>query len=174
MIKFIKQFLLHPRRTGAIMPSSPDLAEAMLEPVDFAKANHIVELGPGTGAFTNLILSRMKKDSKLTVLELNEEFCKQLSKIKDPRLEIINGDALKLSTYIKSTDYIISGLPLNNFSKEHHKKIVEEVKKVVKRAYVQFHYSKLGEKYLTKEFKKIKTKTVLRNIPPAIVYTCIQ
>ncbi len=172
MIKFIKQFILHPRRTGAIMPSSPDLAKAMLEPVDFSKAKQIVELGPGTGAFTHLILQKMKNDAKLTLVELNKDFCKELSQKKDSRLTIINDDARNLTKHITQADYVISGLPMNGFSKENHRKVLAEIRKVMKYSYIQFHYSPLAEKYIKEYFSNISKKRVLRNIPPAIVYTC--
>jgi phospholipid N-methyltransferase len=171
MINFIKQFILHPRRTGAIMPSSPDLAKAMLSSVDFKKAKHIVELGPGTGAFTHLILQKMRKDAKLTLVELNKEFCKELAQINDKRLTIMNEDAQKLSKYATTADYVISGLPMNGFTKEQHRKILGEIKKITKNAYVQFHYSPLAEKYIKEYFSRVSKKTVLKNIPPAIVYT---
>ncbi len=171
MWKFIKQFILHPRRTGAIVPSSPELAKAMLAPVDFEKAKHIVELGPGTGAFTRLILAKMKPDAQLTILELNKDFCEELKHIQDPRLKVIHGNALELSMHVKNADYIISGLPLNNFSKKEHLSILKEIRKVVKQAYVQFHYAPLRENYLKKNFPRVSKKLVVKNIPPAIVYT---
>jgi phospholipid N-methyltransferase len=171
MINFIKQFILHPRRTGAIIPSSPELAKAMLSSVDFKKAKHVVELGPGTGAFTRLMLKRMRKDAKLTVVELNKEFCRELSEINDKRLEIINGDAKNLTKHVTTADYVISGLPMNGFSKENHRKVLAEIKKITRHAYVQFHYSPLAEKYIREYFTKINKKTVIRNIPPAIVYS---
>ncbi len=172
MIKFIKQFILHPRRTGAIVPSSPDLAKAMLEHVDFSKAKQIVELGPGTGAFTHLILQKMRKDAKLTLVELNKDFCKDLSKINDSRLNIINDDARNLTKHATQADYVISGLPMNGFSKKSHRKVLAEIKKVTKHAYIQFHYSPLAERYIKEYFSRIQKRTVLKNIPPAIVYTC--
>ena len=171
MWKFIKQFALHPRRTGAIVPSSPDLAQAMLAPVDFSKAKHIVELGPGTGAFTHVILQRLRKDATLTLVELNENFCKDLARINDPRIKIVNDDARNLTKHITQADYVISGLPMNGFSKENHRKVLAEIKKATKQAYIQFHYSPFAEKYIKECFSNISKKKVLRNIPPAIVYT---
>ena len=174
MWKFVKQFILHPRNTGSIVPSSPDLARAMLAPVDFSKANNIVELGPGTGAFTRLILTRMKKDAQLTVLELNEEFCRGLEKIEDSRMKVIHGNAMELSSHVKNADYVISGLPLNSFSKKEHLAVLKEIKKIVKHAYIQFHYAPLREELLKENFPRISKKLVVKNIPPAIVYTARQ
>ena len=174
MVNFIKEFILHPKQTGAIMPSSPLLAKAMVAPIHFKTAKHIVELGPGTGAITKEILKRMSPDAQLVVLEISPEFCKELRTWKDKRLIIINADAQHLSRYIKKADYAVSGLPLVGLPEKMHTKILKEVRKVVKHAYIQFHYSPLGEPYLKKHFKHITKKSVIKNIPPAIVYTARQ
>jgi len=173
MWKFIQQFILHPRRTGAILPSGPELVKTMLEPVDFNTAKNIVELGPGTGVFTKEILRRMRPDAKLTALEISPAFCKELSKIEDKRFTVLNADAKRLSKTIKEADYVISGLPLLALPKKDHEQILNEIKKITKYAYIQFHYSPLGEAQLKKHFSKVTKKIALKNVPPAIVYTSI-
>ena len=170
MWKFVKQFILHPRRTGAILPSGPELVKAMLAPVDFEKAKNIVELGPGTGVFTKELLRRMRSDSKLTALEISPAFCKELLKINDNRFTILNADAKHLSKTIKEADYVISGLPLIALPTKDHEQILNEIKKITKYAYIQFHYSPLGEAQLKKTFSKVNKKIVMKNVPPAIVY----
>lgn len=167
----MKQFILNPWKTGAIMPSSPELANAMLAPIDFEKAHHIVELGPGTGVITKGLLKRMRPDAKLTAVEICNDFCKDLSKIKDNRLAILHADAKHLSAFVKEADYVVSGLPLLSLPKADHKQILQEIKKVTKEKYIQFHYSPLGERQLKKHFSKITKKIAVKNIPPAIVYT---
>ena len=46
----------------------------MLENIDFQKVKTIVELGPGTGIFTDEIIERLGKDAQLFVFELNDIF----------------------------------------------------------------------------------------------------
>ena len=169
----MKQFILNPWKTGAIMPSGPELVNAMLEPIDFTKAQNIVELGPGTGAITKEILKRMQPDAKLTAVEICHDFCKDLSQIKDSRFAILHADAKYLSAFIKEADYVVSGLPLLSLPKEDHKQILQEIKKVTREKYIQFHYSPLGERQLKKHFSKITKKIAVKNIPPAIVYTAM-
>jgi phospholipid N-methyltransferase len=171
MWRFVKHFFKNFKQTGAIMPSGEELSNAMVSPIDFSKTNHIVEIGAGTGAFTKKILSKMKKDSALTVVEINKEFCDELKKIKDKRLKIIEGNALHLSSAVKKADYVVSGLPLVNFSKEEQQKILHEIQKVSEK-YVQFHYSSLAEKEIKQHFEILNKKHVLKNVPPAIVYDC--
>ncbi|MEM3154120.1 MAG: methyltransferase domain-containing protein [Candidatus Woesearchaeota archaeon] len=170
MINFLKQFLKNPVRTGAILPSSPALVKAMVAPINFKKAKHIVELGPGTGAITKEILRKMRPDAKLTALEICKEFCDELKKWDDKRLHVIHADAQHLSKHVDKADYITSGLPLIGLPEKAHVKILKEVKKVMKHAYVQFHYTPLGEPYLKRHFKHISRKIAVRNVPPAIVY----
>lgn len=170
MMNFIMQFFKNPIRTGAILPSSPELIKAMVKPIDFKKAKHIVELGPGTGAITREILKQMSPDAKLTALEICPEFCEELKTWKDKRFKVIHADAQHLSKHVKKADYVISGLPLIGLPEKTHTKILREVKKVMKNAYIQFHYSPLGEPYLKKHFRHITKKIAVKNIPPAIVY----
>ncbi len=170
MFNFIKQFFKNPVRTGAILPSSPALVKAMIDPINFKKAKHIVELGPGTGAITKELLKKMKPDAKLTALEICEEFCTELKKWDDKRLTVVHADAQHLSKHVDEADYIISGLPLVGLPEKMHVKILKEVKKVMKHAYIQFHYTPLAEPYLKKHFKHISKKIAVKNVPPAIVY----
>jgi len=172
MWTFIKNAILHHNTTGAIASSSESLAKAIIEHVDFSKAKQIVELGPGTGALTKRILASMRPDAKLTVIELNKEFCEKLSCIDDARLTVINDDALNIASYIPSADYVFSSIPLTYFSKEKHTKLLGKIKKIAKHRFIQFHYSRLSEKYIRKFFTITNRRFVIRNIPPAFVYCC--
>ena len=53
---FLLQYITHPRTVGAIIPSSKNLSRKMIANIDFNKCKCIVELGPGTGVFTERIL----------------------------------------------------------------------------------------------------------------------
>jgi phospholipid N-methyltransferase len=113
----------------------------------------------------------MKPNAKLIAIELNEDFVEELTNIHDPRLTVIHGNALELSSYVETADYVVSGLPLNVFSKEDHEMMLRQIKKILVHAYIQFHYSPLAERYIKKEFPQVAKKFVAMNIPPAIVYT---
>ena len=54
--RLLRAFLAYPVRTGAIAPSSRFLAARMIEDMRLSEAGVVVELGPGTGAFTRAIL----------------------------------------------------------------------------------------------------------------------
>ena len=62
---FIKQFLKDKKMVGALAPSSRFLGERMLENIDFSTDKIILELGPGTGVFTDLVNKWPKTHSYL-------------------------------------------------------------------------------------------------------------
>ena len=70
-LRFLGQFITHPTSIGAIWPSSPALAAAMLESLPLESARVVVELGPGTGSFTEFILPRIGPDGAYLAVEKN-------------------------------------------------------------------------------------------------------
>ena len=68
---FLKQFLKEKKMVGSMTPSSRFLAAKMLENVNLETAEVIIELGPGTGVFTEKIISKLSPNARLLVFELN-------------------------------------------------------------------------------------------------------
>ena len=175
--KFLKEFWKDKQMVGAICPSTCFLGEKMIENVDFDKARMIVELGPGTGVFTELILNRMHPDAKLLVFELNDSFYQNLAKrFDDPRVQIIHDSAEKIADYTdgKKVDAVISSLPLMVFSEELRNNVVNAAYDSLKKdgKYMQFQYSLQSKKLLQSVYKTVSVKFTMRNFPPAFVYTC--
>ncbi len=169
-VTFVAQAVMKQQEIGAFFPSSNVLTDTMLRPINFKTAKHIVELGPGTGTMTKVLLERMAKDCRLTVIEINKSFCKKIRQIHDKRLHVIEGNARDLSSHIKKAEYVVSGLPLHNFPLAFHETILREVKKVATIAYIQFHTLPKREQLRQKYFTVTQRKHVLRNIPPSFVY----
>ena len=175
--KFLKEFWKDKQMVGAICPSTRFLGEKMIENVDFDKARMIVELGPGTGCFTGLILNRMHRDAKLLVFELNDSFYQNLAKrFDDPRVQIIHDSAEKIADYTdgKKVDAVISSLPLMVFSEELRNNVVNAAYDSLKKdgKYMQFQYSLQSKKLLQSVYKTVSVKFTMMNLPPAFVYTC--
>lgn len=175
--KFLKEFWKDKQMVGAISPSTRFLGEKMIENVDFDKARMIVELGPGTGVFTELILNRMHPDAKLLVFELNDSFYQNLAKrFDDPRVQIIHDSAEKIADYTdrKKVDAVISSLPLMVFSEELRNNVVNAAYDSLKKdgKYMQFQYSLQSKKLLQSVYKTVSVKFTMKNLPPAFVYTC--
>lgn len=177
---FLKQFFKDRKVVGAVSPSTRFLGEKMLANIDFEKVRHIVELGPGTGVFTDIIIKRMHKDAKLLVLELNDEFFHKLhDRIDDPRVQIIHDSAENISKYLEEDvqekqDAVISSLPLMVFSASLRKAVVDASYNSLKPEgrYVQFQYSLQSKKFLEGIYKSVKVTFTMKNFPPAFVYSC--
>jgi len=112
-IDFLKESLRNLKTVGTVTRSSPFLCKGMIKPVDFKKADVIIELGGGDGVVTKHILRAMKPDAKLLTFEVNGHFCNIIREIKDDRLHVIEDSAEHLEAHlkkhgIKKVDYIIS------------------------------------------------------------------
>lgn len=59
---FVSQYIVKPRTVGAIFPSSKYLAAKMVKDIDFSTSSYIVELGAGTGVFTDQLLEKRKRE----------------------------------------------------------------------------------------------------------------
>lgn len=177
---FLKEYFKDKNMVGAVAPSSKSLGKKMLTNIDFSKDKLLVELGPGTGVFTDLIIDRMADDAKLLVFELNDSFYEDLNeRINDSRVQIIHDSAENISKYlpeeeIGKQDVVMSSLPLMMFPNELRENIVKESKKCLteKGKYIQFQYSLQSKKYLKSQFKEVTIKFTPLNVPPAFVYTC--
>lgn len=180
MQKFFRAFLSDPRTTGSVIESSPFLVKKMLKPINFEKAELIVELGAGTGVITKKILKKMGPNASLLCFETNKALVKELKrKIKDPRLTVYSDSAEKFGRYLKrfgndKADYVISGLPLVVLPKKVGENIIKEIVSNLhpQGIYIQFQYSLTSLKLFRKIFRQVKVDFTLINIPPAFVYRC--
>lgn len=175
---FIKQFFKDKKMVGAVSPSSKFLGEKMLENVDFESSKVIVELGPGTGVFTDMIIQRMAPGAKLLVFELNDDFYGKLAaRINDPRVHILHESAEFIHNHLdkgEQADTVISSLPLMVFPEDLRNNVVKESYKSLKDkgTYIQFQYSLQSKKLLEATYKSVSVKFTIKNFPPAFVYTC--
>lgn len=113
--------------TGAIAPSSRGLARALARPLSrHDAAARILEVGPGTGAVTREIVRHIGREDRLDIVELNDRFVELMhgrfvsepdfQKVAD-QTEIFHMPVQDLPAE-EPYDYIVSGLPLNNFPVE--------------------------------------------------------
>lgn len=109
MFSFIREFIKHPRRIGAIAPSGKALAEKMMVPIDFQRAECIVEYGPGTGSFTREIIKRKKDDTVLLLVEQNPVFCQRMRQEygKAPNVFVIEGSSEKVEECLEQQGKIL-------------------------------------------------------------------
>ncbi len=165
---------------GSMTPSSRFLAAKMLNHIPIKDARVVVELGPGTGVFTEKILEMLGANTQLIIVELNDDFFNTLeNKFHHPNLHLKHGSADQIEFYLKElgfekADLIISSLPLANFPSELRNNVIETAKKCLDNngRFVQFQYSLQSLKTLKRNFHSVKVNFTAFNFPPAFVYTC--
>ena len=185
--KFLKVFMRAPARTSAIVPSSRWLAERMIEDLRLDQAKVVVELGPGTGAFTRVIQKELHPAALFVVVEINKVFATHLKR-RFPRVHVVNGSAEHLEQHLQAlgasgADYVLSGLPWAGFKSEEQQRILASVLNILRpggylTTYAYNHVAWLPggcrfRKLLKSTFARVTTtRTEWRNLPPAFVYRC--
>jgi phospholipid N-methyltransferase len=121
---FFREFRRHFRDTGSILPSGVFLARALTSELGKRRGPaRILEVGPGTGSVTHFLLRNLLAEDRADLVELNGRFVALLQRRFDrdpdfrrhrPQVRLIHG-AVEDLTGEAQYDYIISGLPLNNF-----------------------------------------------------------
>ena len=120
-LRFVKTFATSPLKMGTFTPSGRALAEAMVDHATVDPAGWTLEIGPGTGAVTEVLIDRGVPPERLVCLEYDADFCRLLEK-RFPGLHVIQGDALKLDEALgqfADTRFsaVLSGIPLLNLPK---------------------------------------------------------
>lgn len=182
---FLKEFCRNWQTVGAIAPSSPALAERMMESADVWRARRVLELGPGTGAFTAAIADAMPHEASYLGIELNQTFVQQL-RPRFPKLqfECAGAQEYDFSQVLpagEKFDAVISGLPWTAFPPALQKAILGNVLPHLAEggcfatfAYWGFHQLPSGRRFrhlLHELTHGIDTSRIVwRNLPPAFVY----
>lgn len=182
---FAKEFFRNWKTTGALCPSSKELAVRMCKAAHVPKACRVLELGPGTGAITQVIQDCLPATSHCLGLELNKRFVRDLHH-RFPTFDFVEAAAQEFdfSTYLpagEGFDAIISGLPWTAFPEDLQRSILNHVLphlapggRFVTFAYWGFHHLPGGRRF--KELLKGQDGTLTvteiewRNVPPAFVY----
>ncbi len=185
--RFFCEMVRSPQGTGAIFPSSSALAKRIVEMAGVAKASRVVEIGPGTGAFTSEILASMPMTGKFFAVERNAAFVNHLRN-RFPEAQILEGCATNLmellrSNGIENAESLVSGLPWANFNPALQTQILLAIRSAMSPgavfttfAYFGPHLLPTGKKFrsvLHEMFSIVETSPVeMRNFPPAFVYYC--
>ena len=177
-----RQWLRNPLRTASVVPSSRELAKAMVAELP-PHATRVIELGGGTGALTRALLAYGVRGDALLVLELNEELHAHLH-ARVPAVRVELGDARALPEIARATGYlddgpadaIISGLGLLAMPADLQRSILEAAFSCLRAGgrFIQFTYGPQPPVFdaVAKELQLQVRRGdfVLRNVPPATVY----
>ncbi|HSX61754.1 MAG TPA: methyltransferase domain-containing protein [Tahibacter sp.] len=117
-LTFFRQWLKNPLSVAALSPSGKQLARLMVRELP-ERPRRVVELGGGTGVFTQAMLDNGIAPAHLLVVELNEELHKFLQN-RFPDVNVVCGDARELPAMVESAgfdrdsgvDAVVSGLGL--------------------------------------------------------------
>lgn len=198
---FFRQFRQQFETTGSITPSSRFLAKSMTrflakradDPV------RVLEIGPGTGPVTHRIVSHLRDGDKFDLVELNDEFVDILNgqfqnnakwKLVSKYSEVHKLPVQEFNPPEKY-DFVISGLPLNNFPAELVEQITDKYFELLKPdgilSYFEYMYVRPIRKIVTRgqektritriddimaghcEQRRVAQDNVLLNVPPAWV-----
>jgi phospholipid N-methyltransferase len=197
---FLRESRRHFRDTGALLPSSRFLARALAAPLGGSRPPcRVLEVGPGTGSVTRAILRRLQPGDQLDCVELNEQFVERLElcfkhdrrfiphrsqvRVIHSPVEELDGDGLY--------DFIVSGLPLNNFPVGLVREIFRAYSRLLKPGGVLSYFEYVLIRHLKTPFSsrrerrrlyrvgrlvgkyirsyQVRRQPVLMNVPPAVV-----
>lgn len=178
---FIREFIKNRRSIGAICPSSNKLSETMLQPIQWNDVKVIIEAGAGTGVLTKKIIERKKENTKFFIFETNETFYQLLEQKYGHynHVTVIHGDVAELNQTlsvhgITEVDYILSGIPFTSLGTKKSTLIFQQFQDALseKGALILFQYSIYCQHMIKSFFDITHRKMVIKNAPPAIVFTC--
>lgn len=122
--EFFGQFRTRTFTTGSILPSGRALGRALTKPLRGGVGpRRILEVGPGTGAVTRHIVHCLRPEDRLDIVEINDRFAALVRGLFEEEAEfrrhaercrVIHAPLQEVPGE-GCYDYMISGLPLNNF-----------------------------------------------------------
>jgi len=185
-LKYLKEFLRHPSRTGAVAASSRGLARLIVETAGVRDAGVIVEFGPGAGVFTERIRHEMPEGACFFAVEASEPFAREAAR-HCPDVPVYHDCATNSGRYLSAhghdrCDCVVSGLPWAAFDGALQDRLIATILEILRPggrfvtfAYVHGAFLPAGAAFRRKlqaNFRRVeKTRTVWRNLPPAFVYS---
>ena len=178
--RFLKTLVAAPRLTGAVAPSGRALARAMAAAIGSPSEGLVFELGPGTGPVTQSLIETGLPAERLVLVEYDPGFCRMLER-RFEGVRVIQGDAYDLPRTLASfagqpIAAVVSSLPLLNQPPPRRTKLIADAFALMGPAgvFVQFTYglqSPVPREVCANRYSAIRSRPILRNLPPAFVWT---
>jgi phosphatidylethanolamine/phosphatidyl-N-methylethanolamine N-methyltransferase len=186
-MSFLLEFARDPLTVGAVAPSGSALARVATAAVPRTGSPIVVELGPGTGAFTGAIQRRLAGRGRHIAVELNPRFARQLGALH-PGVDVVTADAADLAAVLAQrgigrVDVVVSGLPWAAFAERRQRDLLGAVAAALPPhgvfttfAYVHTRWFPPARRLLLalrSRFEEVVvSRTEWANVPPALVYYC--
>ncbi|MEX3011530.1 class I SAM-dependent methyltransferase [Hoeflea sp. TYP-13] len=175
-MRFARAWVEAPMRTGAIAPSSGELARHMAFAAGLRPDAAVVELGPGTGVVTDALLRAGVKEEALTLVETNAAFVRLLAE-RFPKATIISQDAFAtveaLAVSGSQAAAVVSSLPLYIYPAKTRRTFCEHALRLVGPygRLVQFTYGPVSPISPAAGMQAVRSRRIWGNLPPATVWT---
>lgn len=177
VLLFFRALVSNPRNVGALTPSGANLASLITSEIT-AASGPVLELGPGTGVFTEALLERGVRESDLTLIEYGSDFMRLLQ-ARFPKARVLWMDAAWMASYNlfeQPLGAVVSGLPLLNLAPKKVSAILAAAFGKLREggSFYQFTYGMrcpISKAQLEElGLKATYMGRVLLNVPPASVY----
>jgi phosphatidylethanolamine/phosphatidyl-N-methylethanolamine N-methyltransferase len=175
VLLFVLETVRSPRDMGAICPSSDTLAQHVARQLPQYSAGKVIELGAGTGAITRALLRQGVVPQDLVAVERSAAMAKRLRR-RYPQITVVEGDAADLAQLLgpqrPQVRAVVSGLPLRSLPPATVRAIMANLDDTLAPGgtFIQFTYSlRAPLAALPMHFRKLASRIVWRNIPPARV-----
>jgi phosphatidylethanolamine/phosphatidyl-N-methylethanolamine N-methyltransferase len=186
-IEFLQAFLKNPGKVGSIKPSSPELAQKMIEGLSPDRDNAVLELGVGTGAITKFLQEIVPDERSYLGIELDRDLVKLLKR-NFPDMTIVRGNAVDAwaihqRSGVGKIGSIICCLPFVSLPNEVGERILQQVDRFMQQGgctFRTFQYAhgyyfpsaiKLREFMRDRFGKAKKSPLIVKNVPPAYTLT---
>lgn len=173
--RFVRSWFRSPLRTGAIASSSRSLARRMAAYIDPSVPGPVLELGPGTGTFTEALLQRGISENRLVLVEANPGFAADLQR-NFPRAMVLLANAYDTRQWLPHCQQrfngIVSGLPLLTRPMEERRALIEGClnKALAGAPFVQFTYMVKPPVPVFSSISVRKGPVTFYNMPPARIW----
>ena len=185
-LKFLRAFIKNPGSIGAIVPSAPELARAMVSNLHIGLGESIIELGPGTGSFTVEIRNILSESTSYLGIEREAGFV-ELLEAKFPDLQFVAASAedawmIHAREGFGPVKAIISSLPFATIVSSVRINIIDNIERLmtpgcVFRTFQYVHAYPLPSAIRFRREMEARfgpcerSAAVLPNVPPAYVLT---
>jgi phosphatidylethanolamine/phosphatidyl-N-methylethanolamine N-methyltransferase len=186
-IPFLAAVMRSPVTVGAVAPSSSRLAARLASVIPRAGDPVVVELGPGTGSVTAAIEHRLGGRGRQLAVEIDPVLAARL-RVEYSRVEVIVGNAVELDRLlaehqVSGIDAVLSGLPWSLIDSGAQRAIVEATARSLSPggSFTTLAYVHALSMTRARRFRELledvfdevlTTRTVWRNLPPAVTYVC--